>query len=94
MDLNIILEAINPYVFLGCVMVGFLIKLWVGLDWVNNKLIPTILAIGGAVAYYLINGTIEQAVIGAFVGISATGGYEMINNLIQLVKEKTQPTQE
>lgn len=89
MDINIILEAINPYVFLGCVMVGFLIKLWVALDWVDNKLIPTILAIIGATCYWYLHGTIEQAVIGSFVGVAATGGYELVRNLITLVKEKT-----
>lgn len=90
MDLSIIVETINPFVFLGCLMVGFLIKLWIPLEWVNNKLIPTLLAIIGAVAYYFINShSIEQAVIGAFVGISATGGYELVTNLINLIKEKT-----
>ena len=84
MDTSIILEMINPYVFLGCVMLGFLIKLWVGLDWVNNKLIPTILA----VSYYCIYTSIEKAVIGAFVGVMATGGFELVRNLITLVSEK------
>lgn len=90
MDLSVIMEAVNPFVFLGCLMVGFLIKLWVPLEWVNNKLIPTLLAVIGAVSYYFINGnSLEQAVIGAFVGISATGGYELVTNLISLIKEKT-----
>lgn len=88
MDTSIILEMINPYVFLGCVMLGFLIKLWVGLDWVNNKLIPTILAVVGCVSYYCIYTSIEKAMIGAFVGVMATGGFELVRNLITLVSEK------
>ena len=90
MDINFIIEAINPFVFFGCVMIGFIVKLWTSLDWVNNKLIPTILAVVGALAYYFIYGnSLEYAVIGAFVGIAATGGYELVNNLILLVKDKS-----
>lgn len=90
MDINFILEMVNPYVFLGCVMIGFIIKLWTAADWINNKLIPTILGLVGAVSYYFIYGnSIEHAVIGAFIGISATGGYELVHNLILFVKEKT-----
>ena len=89
MDLSIILETVNPYVFLGCIMIGFIVKMWTSMDWVNNKLIPTILAVVGCIAYYFIYDSIEKAVIGAFIGIAATGGYELVNNIISLVKSKT-----
>ena len=32
--------------------------------------------------------SIEKAVIGAFVGVMATGGFELVRNLITLVSEK------
>lgn len=89
MDMNIIFETINPYVFLGCLMIGYLIKLWVALDWVDNKFIPTIVAIIGAVAYWYIHETFEQAIIGSFVGLMSTGGYELVRNIIAKVKEST-----
>ncbi len=88
MRLEMILEAIHPYVFLSCVMLGYLVKLWNKFEWIDNKLIPTILAIVGSISYYVIYLSYEKAVIGAFVGVAATGGYELVRNLVKFIEVK------
>lgn len=83
-----ILDMINFYVLGGCVLIGWVVKNWTNNDVINNKLIPTILLFVGAGCYYLIYGTLEMAVIGGFVGIGATGCYELVNNWIKLIQDK------
>ncbi len=88
MKIEMIIEFIHPYVFLGCVMLGYLIKLWNKFEWIDNMLIPTILAVVGSISYFLIYSSYEKAIIGAFVGVAATGGYELVHNLVKLIESK------
>ncbi len=86
--MDILTNTINIYVLLGCVLLGYIVKTWTNDAVINNKLIPTILALVGAVSYYFIYSDLEKVVIGAFVGIGATGCYELVNNWIKLLKDK------
>ena len=81
--MDFLLETINPAVLLGCVLIGYIVK-----TWTNDKLIPTILAFVGGVSYFILYGTFEKAVIGAYVGLGATGCYELVKNWIKLLSGK------
>ena len=40
------------------------------------------------VSYFILYGTFEKAVIGAYVGLGATGCYELVKNWIKLLSGK------
>lgn len=82
-----LMEMINLYVLGGCVLVGWIIKNWTNNAVVNNKLIPTILCFIGGVCYWLTYQDLQMIVVGGFVGIGATGCYELVNNWIKIVKD-------
>lgn len=86
--MEFLLETINPAVLLGCVLIGYIVKTWTNDAVINNKLIPTILAFVGGVSYFILYGTFEKAVIGAYIGLGATGCYELVKNWIKLLSGK------
>lgn len=69
---------INPEITIACLVVGFIIKKWI--KDVDNRLIPTIVALFGLVLAVASNWgslTIALAVGGALSGLASTGLHQM-----------------
>lgn len=72
-------------VVLACLIVGYITKKWI--KDVNNKYIPTILVIIGAILNLFVSGfSIESAIFGAFMGLASTGLHQTFKQYIE--KEK------
>lgn len=77
------MEILNAYVIPEimalCLVLGFIIKLWI--KDVDNRWIPTIVAVVGAGAAILMNldaVTIDVIVGGAVSGLASTGLHQMV----------------
>ena len=81
-DITIIQDLYIPLVILACLIVGFIIKKWV--KDVDNKFIPTVLAILGAVlGCVALNEISLSAMIGgAASGLVSTGLHQAFKQLI------------
>lgn len=75
-----------PIVVVACLILGYVIKKWMPTD---NKYIPTILAVVGAVLACIATKTISLEVIvgGALSGLASTGLYEMFRQYVEHNKE-------
>ena len=78
---------IVPVIVAACLLIGFIIKKWV--KDVDNKWIPTIVAIAGALLAILINwgnistDTVLNIVVGgAISGLASTGLHQAFNQWI------------
>ena len=73
MDFTNLNQYIIPIVMLACLIIGYILKWWI--KDVDNRLIPTILAVLGAVLACLVNKgvTLEWIVYGALTGLASTG---------------------
>ena len=74
---------INPEIVAACLVLGFIIKKWV--KDVDNKWIPTIVAVVGLALAVLTNLegiTISLAVGGALSGLASTGMHQMFKQWI------------
>lgn len=78
---------IVPVIVAACLLIGFIIKKWV--KDVDNKWIPTIVAISGALLSILINwgnistDTVLNIVVGgAISGLASTGLHQAFNQWI------------
>lgn len=78
---------IVPVIVAACLLIGFIVKKWV--KDVDNKWIPTIVAIAGAVLAILINwgnistDTVLNIVVGgAISGLASTGLHQAFNQWI------------
>lgn len=82
MDLTFINEYFIPIVLIGCLVVGYCIK---KLDNIDNKYIPTIVAILGAIiACVDAKGfALTPVIAGAVTGLASTGCYEAFTQLIE-----------
>ena len=82
-DMNIFNELALPLVVAACLIFGYIIKKWV--KDVDNKWIPTILAVLGAIMAILIKRdvSVEIVVCGAFSGLISTGLHQAFKQLIQ-----------
>ena len=73
-------------VVLACLIVGYITKKWI--KDVNNKYIPTILVIFGAILNLFVSGfSIESAIFGAFMGLASTGLHQTFKQYIEKNKE-------
>lgn len=73
-------------VVLACLIVGYITKKWI--KDVNNKYIPTILVIFGAILNLFISGfSIESAIFGAFMGLASTGLHQTFKQYIEKKKK-------
>lgn len=81
-DLGFMAEMYMPLVLAFCLIVGYILKHWV--KDVDNKLIPTILAILGAICACICakDVSLELIVGGAFSGLASTGLHQAFKNLI------------
>lgn len=78
MDFNI---YIVPMITALCLVVGYIVKKWI--KDVDNKYIPTIVAIVGALFNVINVGlSIEAIVYGAISGLASTGMHELLNQFI------------
>ena len=83
MDLTFITEMYVPIIVVACLIVGYIVKKWI-VD-VDNKYIPTIVCILGAILGCIVNQTISVDVIvaGAASGLASTGLHQTYKNLIE-----------
>lgn len=73
-------------VVLACLIVGYITKKWI--KDVNNKYIPTILVIFGAILNLFVSGfSIESAIFGAFMGLASTGLHQTFKQYIEKKKK-------
>ncbi len=83
MDLNYITEMYVPLIMAACLLVGYITKKWI--SDVENKYIPTILFLLGAILGCVINHgvTVEFIVAGAASGLASTGLHQAYKNFIE-----------
>lgn len=82
MDISFILDMYVPIILVACLVVGFVVKKWI--KDVDDKWIPTIVTILGAVLGAIINGpAVETIVAGAVTGLASTGLHQLFKQLIE-----------
>lgn len=82
-DMTFFETLANPLTVAACLILGFIVKKWV--KDVDNKYIPTLVAVFGAVLSCVILHTIsvEAIVGGAFSGLASTGLHQLFTQLIE-----------
>lgn len=86
MDFTILNDYFVAVVIVACLAVGYILKKWV--KDVENKYIPTILAVFGACLNIAVSGlAIESAVYGAIMGLASTGLHQAFTRFIDGKKE-------
>lgn len=79
---------INAYIVVACCIVGFVMKKWLPTD---NKIIPTVLPIVGAVLAIPVMGlSVEFIIGGAFSGVSAVGCHQLLAQRIENTKDRNE----
>ena len=79
-------EHLTIVVVVACLLVGYILKKWV--KDVENKYIPTILAVLGAIVNVMEGGiSLETIVYGAFMGLTATGLHQAFTRFIEKSEE-------
>lgn len=82
MDLSFITNYFVPVVMAACLATGYVVKKWV--KDVDNKYIPTIVFIEGAILNCVVSGvTLESIVGGAVCGLASTGLHQAFTRLIE-----------
>ena len=83
MDLSFITSYFVPVVMAGCLATGYVVKKWI--KDVDNKYIPTIVFIEGAILNCIVmnNITVESIVGGAICGLASTGLHQAFKRLIE-----------
>ena len=87
LDLTFMFDMINMLTLVACLIVGYVFKLFVPKD---NKWIPTILVVFGAVVCCIakMDITLEIIVSGALTGLASTGLHQAFTQLINNTKAK------
>lgn len=79
--MDILNAYVIPEVMVLCLVLGFVVKHWI--KDVDNKIIPTMVALVGAVVAVLTNGLTVAAVVGGMVsGLASTGLHQMFKQWI------------
>ncbi len=83
MDLSFITSYFVPVVMAGCLATGYVVKKWI--KDVDNKYIPTIVFVEGAILNCIVmnNITVEIIVGGAICGLASTGLHQAFTRLIE-----------
>ncbi|NBI65080.1 hypothetical protein D3Z38_19070 [Clostridiales bacterium] len=92
MNLDFITDMYIPVVLIACLVIGVILKKWYPLD---NKWIPTILVVVGAVLGCVANGgiTLESVVAGMVTGLASTGLHQAFKQLLKIdTAESTEST--
>lgn len=87
LDLTFMFDMINMLTLAACLVIGYLFKLFMPAD---NKWIPTVLVVFGAVVCCIANAgiTLEYIVAGAITGLASTGLHQAFTQLINNTKAK------
>lgn len=82
MDLSFITEMYMPLIMGLCLVVGYIMKHWI--KDLDNKIIPTILAVLGALAACAAERTVtlELIVSGMVTGLASTGLHQAFKQII------------
>lgn len=82
MNLDFITQLYVPIVMVICLCIGYLLKHWI--KDVDNKLIPSILTIIGAITACIAekNITIDIIASGMLTGLASTGLHQMFKQII------------
>lgn len=84
MDINFLLDYINPLILGICLLAGYVLK--TAFDKFPNKYIPLSALCMGTIIAILINlqsGINAEVILGGMIsGLASTGLYEMLRNLI------------
>lgn len=71
-----------PVVTAGCLVTGYICKKWI--KDINNKYIPTIVALEGAILNIVVSGlNLESIVYGAICGLASTGLHQAFTRFIE-----------
>lgn len=83
MSLDFIIELYIPIVLAACLVAGFVLKKWCPTD---NKWIPTVLVLLGAILGCVASGSIslESIVAGSVTGLASTGLHQVFKQLLNL----------
>lgn len=85
MDLNFLMDHINPVILGICLLVGYVIK--TAIPAIKNRYIPLAALALGTILAILINmssGINAEVVLGGMIsGLASTGCYEMLRNLLK-----------
>ena len=82
-NLQFLSELYVPVVMAICLSAGYILKHWT--KYVNNRIIPTVLAVLGAVCacIYQKNVTLEAIASGAVTGLASTGLHQLFKQMIE-----------
>lgn len=82
MDLSFIIDMYMPLVLVACLIVGYILKKWI--KDLDNKYIPTIVAVLGLVLAGIVSGwTLTNLVAGALSGLASTGLHQAFKQIIE-----------
>lgn len=82
MDFTVLAEHFELVVVVACLVLGYIIK--TSFSKIPNELIPTILAVLGAVLNAMISGVnVEAVVYGALMGLASTGMHQAFKQYIE-----------
>lgn len=85
MDFTILTEHFVLVVLVACLIVGYLIKH--SFDFIQNKYIPTIVALLGAILNAVVSGvSVESITYGALMGLASTGMHQAFKNWVEGTK--------
>lgn len=86
MDFTILTEYFELVVVVGCLVIGYILKHWV--KDVENKYIPTFLAVLGAILNSVVIGlSLESVIYGALMGLASTGMHQAFTRFIENTQE-------
>lgn len=86
MDFTILTEYFELVVVVGCLVSGYILKHWI--KDVDNKYIPTALALLGAILNAVVSGlTVETIIYGALMGLASTGMHQAFTRFIENTQE-------
>lgn len=94
MSFDFISDMIIPIVLVACLIIGYIIKKW--LKDIDNKYIPTIVTVVGAILGCIINKeiSVETVVAGAVTGLASTGLHQLFAQYIEGAQIKSMVTHE
>lgn len=85
LDVNFLIEFINPIILGICLLVGYVLK--TAFDSFPNKFIPLTALCTGTILAILLNlqsGINAEVILGGMIsGLASTGLYEMLRNLLK-----------
>ncbi len=90
MSLEFITELYVPVVMVICLLAGYILKHWI--KDVDNRIIPTVVAVLGAVCACVNEKgiSLELVASGAVTGLASTGLHQMFKQLIEGKKNGNQ----